>query len=56
MPEDAQYGDYGRTLLHEAAAKGHTDIVKALLAGGANVDAVGKDGRNALHCAGRVMT
>jgi ankyrin repeat protein len=41
----------GDTALHHAARNGHLDVVRALLAAGANVDAVRGDGYRPLHCA-----
>ena len=39
------------TALHQAARNGHLDVVRALLAAGANVDAVRGDGYRPVHCA-----
>ena len=39
------------SLLHSAAAKGHADVARALLAAGASVDAVDKQGSTPLHYA-----
>lgn len=41
----------GDTALHHAAKHGHLHIVRALLAAGANVDAVRGDGYRPVHCA-----
>ncbi|HJR63646.1 MAG TPA: ankyrin repeat domain-containing protein [Gemmatimonadaceae bacterium] len=41
----------GDTALHRAAKNGHVDVVRALLAAGANVDAVRGDGYRPVHCA-----
>ena len=41
----------GDTALHHAAKHGHLDIVRALIAAGANVDAVRGDGYRPVHCA-----
>ena len=43
--------DTGDTALHQAAKHGHVDIVRRLLAAGANVDAVRGDGQRPIHCA-----
>ena len=41
----------GDTPLHAAAKKGHLHIVRALLAAGANADAIRGDGYRPVHCA-----
>ncbi|MGH7503965.1 MAG: ankyrin repeat domain-containing protein [Longimicrobiales bacterium] len=41
----------GDTALHHAAKNGHLKVVRALLAAGANVDAVRGDGYRPVHCA-----
>ncbi|MGQ0649004.1 MAG: ankyrin repeat domain-containing protein [Gemmatimonadaceae bacterium] len=41
----------GDTALHHAAKNGHLRVVRALLAAGANVDAVRGDGYRPVHCA-----
>ena len=41
----------GDTALHHAAKNGHLHMVRALLAAGANVDAVRGDGYRPVHCA-----
>jgi ankyrin repeat protein len=41
----------GDTPLHHAAQRGHLDVVRALLAAGANVDAERGDGYRPVHCA-----
>ena len=41
----------GDTALHHAAKNGHLHVVRALLAAGANVDAVRADGYRPVHCA-----
>lgn len=40
----------GSTLLHEAAEKGEIERIKTLLAGGARMDALDKEGRTPLFC------
>ena len=44
---------FGGTKLHEAVKRGKLDVVKVLLAGGANIDITNKDGLNPLHIAAR---
>jgi ankyrin repeat protein len=41
----------GDTALHQAARHGHLEVVHALVAAGANVDAVRGDGYRPVHCA-----
>ena len=41
----------GDTALHQAARKGHVEVVRALIAAGAEVDAVRGDGYRPIHCA-----
>ena len=41
--------DVGETALHNAASRGHKDIVELLIEKGANVNAKGSDGKTALH-------
>ncbi|KAJ0390862.1 hypothetical protein P43SY_011870 [Pythium insidiosum] len=41
----------GWTALHYASSNGHVDVVRALLANDADVDAREKNGQTALHCA-----
>ena len=41
----------GDTALHHAAKNGHLHVVRALLAAGANVDAIRGDGYRPVHCA-----
>lgn len=41
----------GDTALHHAAKNGHLHVVRALLAAGANIDAVRGDGYRPVHCA-----
>jgi ankyrin repeat protein/L-ascorbate metabolism protein UlaG (beta-lactamase superfamily) len=43
--------DLGLTPLHIAASSGRKDTVDFLISKGANLKAVGRDGRNLLHCA-----
>jgi ankyrin repeat protein len=43
--------DTGDTPLHQASRNGHLPVVRALLAAGADVDAVRGDGYRPLHCA-----
>jgi hypothetical protein len=48
---EARSASTGTTALIAAASKGHADIVKALLEGGAEIDAVNDGGCDALHAA-----
>ena len=52
-PESVNESDeeLSRTALHWAAAEGHREVVEALLASGANVEARDKDGRSPLTIA-----
>jgi ankyrin repeat protein len=47
----AASNETGDTALHQAAKNGHVDIVRVLLAAGANVSAVRGDGYRPIHCA-----
>ena len=44
-------GNYGETPLHRAAYKGHVATVRALMSGGANVNAKNKEGRTSVDTA-----
>ncbi|KAI9770213.1 MAG: Ankyrin repeat domain-containing protein 44 [Geoglossum umbratile] len=50
---DTQDPSNGRTALLQAAARGHTDIVKVLLEAGATVKVADDTGSSFLHCAAR---
>ena len=47
----AASNETGDTALHQAAKNGHVEIVRALLAAGASVNAVRGDGYRPIHCA-----
>jgi len=46
---------YGRTPLHRAAYKGHTEVAEALVAAGADPAAADRDGDTPLHDAYRCV-
>lgn len=48
-------GDFGSTALQVAALKGWDDVVRALIASGANVNAADKNGWTALHLVARTI-
>lgn len=45
--------DLGRTALHLAAEKGHSEVLRALVGGGAELQAMDTHGNTALHLAAR---
>ena len=47
----ASSNETGDTALHQAAKNGHVDVVRVLLAAGAQVNAVRGDGYRPIHCA-----
>ena len=46
----------GRTLLHIAASRGRDDIMRILIANGADVSALDHVGNTPLHCCGHIET